>query len=248
MNHPNTKHVLVLCLTAVVAAACADAEPAAQEASPISGDTATRQAAATTARATMEGAAAAVDDDKAEVLDDVILGDPNAPITIIEYGSLGCSACYEFHTTTFPTIKDEYIDTGHVNFIFREFRAGESTLFTAGSLFTRCVSSEHYYEALDIAFKNIFDLYQGLQTRTLGEAYIKVLDDNPELNLTPDQFFACQGDQALLDRVNATSDHGASEWGVRSTPTFFFNGARLLPPGRRDVEALRNVLDELIGE
>ncbi len=178
-------------------------------------------------------------------LEDVILGDPNAPITLVEYGSLGCPTCQVFHMNTLPQIKEEYIDTGKVNYVFREFRAGDTTLFTTGSLFSRCVESSQYYNALDIAFTNMNELYQSGQIGGLTGKYIELVNANPELGISPEQFMACQSDQELLNRINATSAFGSSEFGVNATPTFLFNGEPLLPSGRRDFEAFQQVLDRL---
>ena len=58
---------------------------------------------------------------KAPPLGDLALGAANAPVTIIEYASMTCSHCAEFHRTTFPQLKAQYVDSGQVRFVFREF-------------------------------------------------------------------------------------------------------------------------------
>jgi protein-disulfide isomerase len=54
-------------------------------------------------------------------LGDIVIGSANAPVTMIEYASLSCGHCAAFHESTYPTIKAEYIDTGKVRYIFREY-------------------------------------------------------------------------------------------------------------------------------
>ena len=54
-------------------------------------------------------------------LEDKVLGDENAPVTIVEYASMTCSHCATFHTRTYPELKKKYIETGKVRFIMREF-------------------------------------------------------------------------------------------------------------------------------
>ena len=52
---------------------------------------------------------------------DYFIGDPEAPVTIIEYASMSCSHCADFHNNTLDDLKSEYIDTGKVRFVFRDF-------------------------------------------------------------------------------------------------------------------------------
>src|SRR5690606_9095380 len=77
--------------------------------------------------------------DVAGPLGDVALGKADAPVTIIEYASVTCSHCATFHASTFPTLKEKYIDTGKVRFILREFPL--DPLATAGFMLARCAGN-----------------------------------------------------------------------------------------------------------
>ena len=78
------------------------------------------------------------------------LGDPNAPITVVEYASMSCPHCAAFHINTLPIIKKEYIDTGKVKLVFRDFPFNLPAL--QGSMITRCVGEELYFKYLNALF------------------------------------------------------------------------------------------------
>ena len=102
--------------------------------------------------------AAAQDANPAELaqpvpLGDVVLGAANAPVTIVEYASMSCDHCAEFHRTIYPKLKSEYVDTNKVRFIFREFPL--DTKAAAGSMLARCIGkgdSKKYHAVVDILF------------------------------------------------------------------------------------------------
>jgi len=75
-------------------------------------------------------------------LGDMSLGDEKAPVTIIEYASMTCPHCANFHETTYPELKKKYIDTGKVRFIFREFPLEQ--LAAAASMLARCGGKERF--------------------------------------------------------------------------------------------------------
>jgi protein-disulfide isomerase len=83
-------------------------------------------------------------------LGDEALGTPNAPLTVIEYSSMTCPHCAEFHLNTFPGVKKRYIDTGKVRFIFREFPL--DSLAVAASVLARCAGSGNYFRVVDMLF------------------------------------------------------------------------------------------------
>ncbi len=80
------------------------------------------------------------------VLQDVIFGDPDAPVTLIEYASWTCPACLDFHTRVLPTVKTDYIDTGKVRLVFREFPTAPANIAVAGFTLARCTEGDEYYE------------------------------------------------------------------------------------------------------
>ena len=83
--------------------------------------------------------------------DDFIIGNNNAPITIIEYASMSCSHCANFHNNTLPDLKKEYIDTGKVKYVFRDFPYNYPALL--GSMLMRCIPSEVRYDYMNALYK-----------------------------------------------------------------------------------------------
>ena len=81
---------------------------------------------------------------------EVFLGDPNAPVTIIEYASLTCPHCAAFHKETLPGLKARYIDTGKVKLSFRDFPLDENAV--RASMLAHCAGPERYYRFLDVFF------------------------------------------------------------------------------------------------
>ena len=82
---------------------------------------------------------------------DFFIGSPDAPVTIIEYASMSCSHCADFHNNTLEELKIEYIDTGKVRFVFRDFPYNYPAL--AGSMMMRCVPDSARYDYMNALYK-----------------------------------------------------------------------------------------------
>jgi hypothetical protein len=77
------------------------------------------------------------------VVQEHVLGDPEAPVTIIEYSSLTCPHCAAFHTDTLPAIKERYIDTGQAKIIYRDFPLEQNALYAA--VIAHCAGPDRYF-------------------------------------------------------------------------------------------------------
>ncbi|MCF3936057.1 DsbA family protein [Acuticoccus sp. M5D2P5] len=168
----------------------------------------------------------------AEPLPDVVLGDPNAPVTIVEYASMTCPHCANFHKTTFQELKKEYIDTGKVKFVLREFPF--DPLAAAVFMIARC-SDDKYYDVVDLFFET-----QGEWAVREG-ALAKIRGLARQTGMTDSAFEACLTDQKLLDGINAVKDRGYSEFNVTGTPTILIDGEKL--EGARTMNAFREIID-----
>jgi protein-disulfide isomerase len=144
------------------------------------------------------------------------LGDPNAPVTIVEYASMTCSHCAAFHKDTYPALKEKYIDTGKVYFIFREFPL--DPVATAAFMLARCVPESQYFTFVSALFKNQ-NIWAFTDDRVGGLTKM-----GKQAGLTQEKFDECLTNQELLDGVNWVKDRGAKTFDVNSTPTFFING------------------------
>jgi len=168
----------------------------------------------------------------ADRLPDKVLGNPDAPVEIIEYASMTCPHCASFHMTTLKDLKEEYIETGKAKFIVREFPF--DPLAAAVFMLARC-SDDRYFEVVDLFFET--QRQWAVREGALGE--IRKLAK--QAGFTDKSFEACLTDQQLLDGINAVKDHGYEEMGVRATPTIFIDGEKL--EGSRSIEAFREVIE-----
>ncbi|WP_112663345.1 DsbA family protein [Microvirga flavescens] len=171
-------------------------------------------------------------------LGDVVLGPENAKVTIIEYASLTCSHCANFHATTYPELKKRYIDTGKVRFVLREFPL--DPLATAGFMLARCDGDAKYYPVSDM----LFDQQKNWAfTDKPLDALRQLLR---QAGFSQEKFDACLRDQKLYDAVNAVKNRGIETFKVDSTPTFFINGQR--QAGSMSIDELEKIIKPLLGE
>ncbi len=149
-----------------------------------------------------------------DMLSDKTLGSPTAPVTMIEYASLTCPHCGDFHVTTFPLIKSTYIDTGRVQFIYRDYPLNEPAV--AGSMVARC-SGDRFFSALDALFGAQASWAYSTDYRTAIKSVVA------GLGMTSDDVDACLALTDLRSGILAIEQNGANQYGVNATPTFIIN-------------------------
>ena len=169
-------------------------------------------------------------------LKDIVMGKVEAPVTIVEYASMTCPHCAHFATTTLPTIKEKYIDTGKAKLILREFPFDPRA--AAAFMLARCAPEERYYPLVEVLFK------QQEQWAGAANAEEPLLQISKLAGFTQESFKACLTNQKLLDDVNAVRERGANEFGVNATPTFFINGTRY--SGALSVDEMSAIIDGLL--
>ena len=202
---------------AAEAPAAKPAEPAATPAAPAAAPAAPAKADVKLPDA--QGSADVAKLMEAGALPDKWLGDEKAPVTIIEYASMTCGHCANFHETTFPELKKAYIETGKVRYVLREFPFDPRAL--AAFMLARC-AGDNYYPMVDVLFKQ-----QGIWPRAPQETAAQVMFQTVKIaGFSQESFDACLKDQQLLDNVNAVRNKAADEFKVDSTPTFFINGKK----------------------
>lgn len=154
-------------------------------------------------------------------LPDMALGPANAPVTITEFASMTCPHCAAFNATVFPKIKSEYIDSGKIRYIFREFPLDIKA--AAGSMLARYIAKDDagkYFAVIDMLFRQQNDWVVKNTTETLTRI-------GKQAGLTQQQVEDCLKDQALLDKIAADQKYAAEVLKVDSTPTFFVNGEKI---------------------
>ncbi|MCB9942524.1 MAG: DsbA family protein [Geminicoccaceae bacterium] len=165
-----------------------------------------------------------------------VMGDENAPITMIEYASLTCPHCAAFNTGTLPAIKEQYIDTGKVKLVVREFPLDQIAL--AASVIAQCAGDERYFSFIDAMFSS-------QEQWARADDPIAALIQLAQLGgLSPDQSRACLDDKAMGDAVLQMRVDGVKEFDVNSTPTFIINGETY--SGDRPIDEFAEIFDDLL--
>jgi protein-disulfide isomerase len=151
-------------------------------------------------------------------LPDHVLGAAEAPVTIVEYASMTCSHCAEFHNKTYPELKKRYIDTGKVRFIFREFPL--DPLAAAGFMLARCGGEGKYFPLIEA-------LFHQQKTWAVQKPIPPLLAIAKQAGFSQQSFEQCLANQKLLEDIEKVRERASSRFGVNSTPTFFINGERV---------------------
>jgi len=149
-------------------------------------------------------------------LQDIVMGKPNAPVTIIEYASMTCPHCAHFATETFPKLKEKYIDTGKVRYIMREYPLDQLAL--AAFMLARCAGPDKYYPMIETLFAE--------QDKWRVRDIQPLLGIARQAGFTEESAKACIGDKELFDKIKQTRDRGSQKFKVEATPTFYINGER----------------------
>ena len=153
--------------------------------------------------------------------DDMSLGSATAPVTVVEYASLGCPICTIWNNTVFPTFKAKYVDTGKVRYVFREFLTGDLSVASAGFLLARCAGKDRYFQVLDAVFHQEQPFLETERNAEKRDALVKVAES---AGMTEAQFDACvNSDQSIL-ALKARSDKWAGDDHIETTPTYVING------------------------
>jgi len=151
-------------------------------------------------------------------LGDMALGADNAPVTIIEYASMTCSHCADFHNKTYPKLKERYIDTGKVRFILREFPL--DPLAAGAFMLARCAGKDDknkYFAMVETLFHQQRDW---LVQRPLDP--LKAIAK--QAGFSEQTFEQCLANQQVLNGIEQVRQRASEKLGVNSTPTFFING------------------------
>ena len=148
-------------------------------------------------------------------LPEFAIGRPDAPVVMIKYMSLTCPYCKRFQAETFPVLKREYIDTGKVRFIIREFPIGKTS--GAATIALRCAPLDKY---LTLYEKFLQQQAQWVSQEVRLDAIYKVAQ---QVGMTRQQFDSCRENQSMIDGLKWVKERGR-ELGVIGTPNFFVDG------------------------
>jgi len=170
--------------------------------------------------------------------DDRVLGNPDAPITIVEYASLGCPHCAHFTNDVLPEIKKAWIDTGKAKLVLRDFPLDEPSLRAA--MIARCAPPDRFYAFADTFFASQ-DKWMG--TKDYREALARLAKLG---GMGRDEFESCLKNTALENRIVEQRLIAAQQLDVNATPTFFINGSKF--SGAPTAEEFNKVLSNLVAK
>jgi protein-disulfide isomerase len=172
---------------------------------------------------------------KPGTLPELTVGDPSG-VPVVEYGSLTCPHCATFSREIFPELKKDYIDTGKVRFIFREF--SRNSLDVAAFLLARCVGDDKAFAAVELLFS------QQEKWAFVDKPLEPLIAAMRPAGLTHDQAMACLKDQAKADAMVAVGKRATDEIKMTGTPTFVIDGK--VYGGELSIDQLKAILDPII--
>ncbi len=167
------------------------------------------------------------------------MGNPDAPLKLIEYGSRACPACAAFDAEGFPKLKEQYVATGKVSYEFREYPI-HGALDVAPILLGRCVTESAFFPLLDQMMGNQSTLLanerevsarvqamQGATPAAIATAFAEglgYLDFVKQRGVPEAKARACLNDAGQLDALTKATAKANADYQVSSTPTFILNG------------------------
>ena len=156
------------------------------------------------------------------VIVDMTMGNPDSSVTVVEYASYTCPHCARFHEGPFKQLKEDYIDTGKINFVYREVYFDRYGLWA--SMIARCAGSTE-------AFFGISDLiYEGQSVWTRAGEPAEIVEELRKIGLVAgldaNTMEACLQDGDMARTLVAWYQENATEDGIESTPSFVINGQK----------------------
>ena len=168
--------------------------------------------------------------------DEYIMGDAKAPVTIIEYASLTCPHCANFHVNILPKLKKSYIDTGKARLVYRDFPLDRLAL--SGSMMARCAGRERYFGFIDTMFRKQ-ESWRAAKDQLKALARIGLLG-----GISQTEFDACLKDKAVEDQVMKMRLDAQNDFAIDSTPSFIINGKKY--SGVVDFARFEKILEPLL--
>lgn len=168
--------------------------------------------------------------------EDFIIGETNAPITMVEYASLTCSHCAQFHNVTLPLIKKEFIETGKVRLVYRDFPLDQFAL--TGSMIAHCAGKDRYFAFIQTMFAQQKQWSNDPQP-------IKALAQIARLGgMTKESFEKCIKDKKVADTILQKRLDGDKQYKINSVPTILVNGKRY--SGGLNIDEFRSIVKRMV--
>jgi protein-disulfide isomerase len=155
-------------------------------------------------------------------VEEMAMGAPDAPVTLVEYAMFTCPHCATFNQQVFPEIKADYIDTGKVRLVFREVYFNKPSLWAA--MVARCAPAERYFGIVDVLFARQADWLDAPDEAGLVANLYSI---GRQAGLTDAELDACMQDRAFAEALVAEYQKNQEADGIEATPTFLVNGEKV---------------------
>jgi protein-disulfide isomerase len=170
------------------------------------------------------------------------MGNPKAPLVLIEYAAPSCPVCAHFNAETFPQIKQNYIDTGKLYYVFRVFplRADDG----AAEKLARCLPEDKYFSFIDLLFRNQskWDVEYGVQD--VHGALVRLAR---VAGMSADEADKCMNDSSLDATINTVAQDGETKYTITGTPTIVVGGVAQ-PSGFIPYVELKKTIDAALAK
>ncbi|NCO21774.1 MAG: DsbA family protein [Rhodobacterales bacterium] len=170
---------------------------------------------------------------------EMTMGNPDAPVTVIEYASFTCPHCKNFHLGPLKQIKANYVDSDKINFVYREVYFDRYGLWAG--MVARCGGPLRYFGIADLIYAQQSEWTKG-EPAQVSAALRRI---GKTAGLTDDQLEACLTDEAKAKAMAATWEKHAAEDEINSTPSFVINGTKY---SNMSYEEFAKLLDEKLGD
>ncbi|HEX9568644.1 MAG TPA: DsbA family protein [Rhodospirillales bacterium] len=171
-----------------------------------------------------------------EAMAEMSLGKDNAPVTMVEYSSLGCPHCAAFHFETLPKIKTDYIDTGKLRLVYRDFPLGTPSL--AAAMVARCAGRDRYFGFVELLFRS---QSQWSQSNNPLEAIARVVRFG---GMSEADINDCLKYQPLLESIRKGAETANEKLKINSTPSFII-GSEVIS-GALPYEHFKKAIDKAL--
>ena len=166
--------------------------------------------------------------------DDFVIGHKNAPVTIIEYSSLSCGHCADYHNTTLNVLINEYVNKNKVKIVFRAYPLSNISLL-ASMLVLNVSDIDKRLEYMNYLYKTHREWSRSKRPKKV------LIESYGNIGLTEEDFNECYNNKELESKIKKKKKVAENELNVRSTPSFFINGELLR--GNQPIENFRRIID-----
>ena len=170
-----------------------------------------------------------------------VLGNKEAPVTVYEFSSLGCSHCADFHLNMLPKLQKEYIDTGKVKLVFADFPIDGRSM--KGAMLARCMPEDKYFDFLSLMFKKQLNWGLSFKAEKLMISYAELE------GLDAEKAKACMEDDNVAKEIMSVRQDAMEKLKIQGTPSFLVRGelGEEVLHGVPSYEKLVETLDKYLG-